>query len=574
MLKKMKCKVFIIVLALILTCTNFVNYRSHKVMAEVKGPELLITEIMPMAISGEDPFEYIELYNNTDRNIDLKGYKFLYPEIDINVSKVIPPRGIIVICTRGTTSLQSFNAFYGKSITSDKFMNLSSTRNLLDEASKQYVFLSNDDDNLITFASYGTGDFELKRSIGYKYPSNGLEMTKYALKQEPTPGEINPNQVPNINVAVTGITINTQSMNMKVGETATLRATVLPANATNKEVTWSSGNSAVADVYPGGLVYAKSEGAAIIMARTVDGGYTVYCTVFVKAPTTNIPVQDVRLNKNYENLEIGKTLKLTATIIPSNATNKQLIWSSSDTSVAVVDMNGVVYPIKVGIAVISVSTPDNLHKAYCAVNVIQVQNIAVTGVKLNKQLITINKGKYEKLTASVIPENATNKKLIWWSENSGVATVDQNGKVTGTSQGVTTIYVKTEDGGFIAACIVIVNNTTNNKGAVTGVRLNHYMLLMRKKTSENLTAIVEPSNASNKKVTWQSSNKKVAEVSKDGKVTAKSQGMAVITAKTVDGGYEARCFVIVSNSMFNGKGNKHFKYFDYLDCIKDFHDKK
>lgn len=570
MLKKMKVKVFTMVLALTLISASFVNIGSSRAMAEVKGPELLITEIMPVAVEGEDPFEYIELYNNSDRNIDLKNYKFLYPSIDITASKVIPSKGTIAICTRNTTGLESFNAFYSKSITSDKYMTLGSTKSLLDSTANQYVFLAKDDDTIVSYALYGTGDFELKKSVGYKYPEVGLEMIKYAQKQAPTPGEVNQNQVPSLTVPVTSIVIDA-SKSMKIGDISTIAAVVYPTNATNKEITWFSYDTRIAEVYPGGLVYAKAEGSTLIRATTKDGGFNRYCTITVSGAGTNVPVQDVKLNKNFENLEMGKVLKLTATIIPDNATNKQLVWASTDANIAVVDMNGIVTPKAVGVAVISASTPDNLYKAFCAINVIQPQNIAVTGVRLNKQVLIIDQGKSEKLAAAVQPENAANKRLIWQSENSGVAAVDQEGKVTGIGQGVTKINVTTAEGGFVATCVVVVNQAAISTGGVTGVRLNHYIMIMKQKSTEKLIAIIEPGNAGNKKVSWKSDKESVAVVGNDGKVTAKSPGVATITATTADGGHAAQCLVVVVDSKNKGKGNKHYDYSNYWNSLKDYY---
>ena len=170
--------------------------------------------------------------------------------------------------------------------------------------------------------------------------------------------------------------------------------------------------------------------------------------------------------------------------------------------------------------------------------------VSVTGVTLNKTSTSIQVGGTETLTATVLPEDATNQNVTWKSDKPEIATVDANGKVTGVKAGEATITVTTEDGGKTATCKVTVSETSV---AVTGVTLNKATLSLIAGASETLTATVAPADATNKKVTWKSSNAAVATVDTNGKVTAVKAGEATITVTTEDGGKTATCRVTVSD---------------------------
>lgn len=169
--------------------------------------------------------------------------------------------------------------------------------------------------------------------------------------------------------------------------------------------------------------------------------------------------------------------------------------------------------------------------------------VSVTGVSLNKTSLSLVEGGSETLTATVSPDNATNKAVSWKSSDSGVATVDGSGKVTAVKAGSATITVTTTDGGKTATCSVTVTSKTVS---VTGVKLDNDKLELKAGETAQLTATVEPSNASDKSLEWTSSDAKVATVDASGKVTAVGVGSATITVKTKDGGKTATCAVTVA----------------------------
>ena len=337
-------------------------------------------------------------------------------------------------------------------------------------------------------------------------------------------------------VAVASVTLDSTSIILEEVESHNLTATVSPSNAENKTVLWTSSNSSVASVKEG-LVTALKPGSATITVTTEDGGKTATCRVTVKERI--YPVTGVTLDRSSLELTEGDAAVLTATITPSNASNRNVIWSSSASSVASVDNAGKVTALKPGSATITVTTEDGGKTATCEVTV-NAKVYPVTGVTLDKTSATLTEGDEFVLTATVNPSNATNKTVTWSSSDKTVATVS-DGKVTALKAGKATITVTTEDGGKTATCEVTVNAKVY---PVTGVTLDKTSATLTEGDEFVLTATVNPSNATNKTVTWSSSDKTVAAVS-DGKVAALKAGRATITVTTEDGGKTATCEVIV-----------------------------
>ena len=343
-----------------------------------------------------------------------------------------------------------------------------------------------------------------------------------------------------ISVSVAGVSLDKTEIVLVEGSSEKLTATVEPTNATNKNVTWSSDHEAIATVDQNGTVTARRGGQATITVTTADGRKTATCTVRVKIQIGE-PVQSVGLNKTELALEVGKTGTLEAKVEPSDATNKNVTWSSSNPEFATV-ANGTVTAVSAGEAIITVTTEDGAKTATCKVTVNAPQTVPVTGVTLDKAELTLEKGSTGTLKATVEPQNATNNTVTWSSSNEEVATVDQHGTVTAVRAGTATITVTTEDGAKTATCKVTVN--APQTVPVTGVTLDKAELTLEKGSTGTLEAKVEPSDATNKNVTWSSSNEEVATVA-NGTVTAVSAGTATITVTTADGGKTATCKVTV-----------------------------
>ena len=234
-----------------------------------------------------------------------------------------------------------------------------------------------------------------------------------------------------------------------------------------------------------------------------------------------------------------------ATITPSNATNKKLTWTSSNTTVASVT-NGLVTGIKEGTAIISAKSENGIiAKANITVkkNQTEVSDIPVTGISLNKTSVTVNVGKSTSLVVAISPSDATNKNITWTSSNTAVATVS-NGTITGKGEGYATITAKSSNG-KTATCSVKVEKE-NIVIDVTGLTLNKTTASLKIGDSITLVPTLSPSNATNQTITWTSSNDKIATV-KNGVVTSKRSGTVTITAAS-NNGKKATCKVTISGS--------------------------
>ena len=338
-------------------------------------------------------------------------------------------------------------------------------------------------------------------------------------------------------ISVTGVTLNKSTLSIQVGGSETLTATVAPKDASNKKVTWKSSNEAVATV-ANGKVTAVKAGEATITVTTEDGGKTASCKVTVKDAV--VAVTGVTLNKSDLSLETGASETLTATVAPADATNKKVTWKSSDAAVATVDANGKVTGVKAGEATITVTTEDGGKTASCRVTVSD-KEVKVTGITLAALAIYV--GESKSITATVKPDDATNKELTWKSSDTAVATVDATGKVTGKKTGSATITATAQDGsGVSGSCTVTVLSP------VKKVTVEPANLTLGKNKSYTLKATVDVQPGTDTSVTWTSSDTTIATVDATGKVTAKDKvGTVTITATSkVDTSKTGTCTVKVS----------------------------
>ena len=181
------------------------------------------------------------------------------------------------------------------------------------------------------------------------------------------------------------------------------------------------------------------------------------------------------------------------------------------------------------------------------------EQVAVTGMTLEKKSIEVEKGKTETINAIITPENATRKAITWTSSDTNVATVT-NGVVKGISAGTAIITATTKDGNFTDTCEVTVT-----QNAVTGIRISEKLIDLGMGYKKQITATVMPDDATDKSVEWTSENPEIAAVSDNGTITGKSYGRTVVTATTTDGGYTAKCVVRVKPiDVFDATGSNEF----------------
>ncbi|MDE5877409.1 MAG: Ig-like domain-containing protein, partial [Muribaculaceae bacterium] len=202
----------------------------------------------------------------------------------------------------------------------------------------------------------------------------------------------------------------------------------------------------------------------------------------------------VTLDRESAEVEAGATLQLTATVEPEDATDKSLIWTSSDENIATVDENGLVTAVAKGEVTITVTSgSDEKISASCTLSVME-KTVPVTKVTLDRESAEVEEGATLQLTATVEPEDATDKSLIWASSDEEIATVDENGLVTAVSKGEVTITVTTSNG-LSTECTVTVKEKEAEVIPVTGISINMTEATVIEGESVSLVATVEPEDA-------------------------------------------------------------------------------
>ncbi len=338
-------------------------------------------------------------------------------------------------------------------------------------------------------------------------------------------------------IPVASVGFNKNVLELEVGETYKLNATVLPSNATDKTLIWSSSDSDVASVSDG-LITARKEGEAEITAKS--GNKQAVCTVTVKPETdVTVPVTSVTLNQSVYTLAIGASYTLIPTVLPANATDRQVKWSSSNEKTVTVSDRGVIQAIAEGTSTIKAEAGGK--SATCAVTV-EKTIVAVTEVTLDRTSLTLKVNETFTLGATVAPENATDKAVKWTTSNSGVVRVS-NGTVTAVGEG--TAKITAAAGGKSASCTVTVEKEETEIIPVESVTLNRNSLELGLNEAFTLSATVAPENATDKAVKWTTSDSGVVRVS-NGTVTSVGEGTAKITATA--GGKSASCTVTVKNA--------------------------
>ena len=254
-----------------------------------------------------------------------------------------------------------------------------------------------------------------------------------------SPGDNNQN---NTNTEVVeDIQLSTYSLNMNVGETYQVTAVVTPNND-NKDLIWVSGNPNVA-VVNNGSVKAIGKGNTVIKVSSSKINTVKMINVNVNENVVNIEKINV-LEPSIE-IYVGDKKKIEYTIEPSNANNTKLSFVTSNKDIAGFDNVGDIVGVNKGDAVVTLTSNNNISATIKVT--VKDRVVEVTGVKVNKSSVTLTVGSSETITATISPDNATNKTLTWSSSNNKVATVN-NGKITGIKEGTTTIKVTTNNGKY------------------------------------------------------------------------------------------------------------------------------
>ena len=349
-------------------------------------------------------------------------------------------------------------------------------------------------------------------------------------------------------VPVTGITVTGEGGATTITRdngTLALTATVTPANATNKSVTWSIINgTGQATISSTGVVTAVANGTVTARATANDGS-GVYGQLVITISGQVIPVAGITVTGEGGATTITEdngTLALTATVTPANATNKSVTWSiTNGTGQATISSTGLVTAVADGTVTARATANDGSGVSGQLVITISGQTIPVTGITVTgaggSSVISSDGGQLQ-LTATVTPSNATNNTVTWSIINgTGQATISSNGVVTAVSNGTVTARATANDGSGVYGQLVIT--ISDQVIPVTGITVSGASgatTITQDNGTLALTATVTPANATNKSVTWSIINGTgQATINSSGLVTAVADGTVTARATANDG---------------------------------------
>lgn len=333
--------------------------------------------------------------------------------------------------------------------------------------------------------------------------------------------------------AVNSIRLNETKRLLYKDSTLTLEADVLPQDASETTIEWESSDPEVVAVSAKGQLTGKECGAATIIAKATDGSEIMaICEVKVIQRVTGAEMSESKavllLNSKDDS---ASRIQLVSTAQPENVYVKSFTWTSSDESIATVDENGNVQAQAPGTVTITATSDDEPAKnkeAQTATCKVEVRK-AASRVELDETKLTMNKGKKTTLTATVLPEDATEKDVEWVSSNPDVITITTKGQMTAKACGNSTITAKATDGSEVyATCEVnVIQMVTSLKTPTSKVGVS-------KGETYQLEVTTSPQDATAAQLKWISSNTDVATV-ENGEITAKMVGITTITASTTDG---------------------------------------
>ncbi len=262
-------------------------------------------------------------------------------------------------------------------------------------------------------------------------------------------------------------------------------------------------------------------------------------------------VENIQLTEKEISILLNKNKKIEIETLPESVNKEDLVWSSSNDKIVTVDENGNVKALQSGTVTITVKTKDGTYSATCKVKVV-VEEVSVTGVSIQGSN-TVVQGNTITLKVVVTPDDATNQKVTWSSSDKKIATVDGNGKVKALQPGTVTITVTTDDGKKTATKKITVQERkttteTNQKIPVVSVSISGGNRTIKVGDTLNLKAVIKPSNATNQKVVWSSSNPARVSVDANGKIKGLKAGTSRITVTTEDGRKIASIIVTVESS--------------------------
>lgn len=331
------------------------------------------------------------------------------------------------------------------------------------------------------------------------------------------------------------IVFDVNSIVLKDGIKYTIDYSIEPKDA-NVKLIWESSDTKVATVEDG-IIKTLAPGTTTITAKKANKEAIVYVTVVKGDSSTPDVIDDgkeikavsINMNQTELNMKVSQDYKLTAEVLPSNTTNKAVTYKSTNTEVATVDATGKVVAVAKGTATITATTANGIV-AEVKVTVDEEKAKEIESITLSIKNVSLSPGNTIQLVETYSPSDAVVEKITWTSSDNNVATVE-DGLVTAMRNGTATITVSS-DSGVKATCNITVNSSVVT---VTTVNINPSSVSIRVNGTTQLSAEFYPPYASNKTLTWRSSNKSIATVDGNGLVTGKKAGQATIFATSSNG---------------------------------------
>ena len=340
---------------------------------------------------------------------------------------------------------------------------------------------------------------------------------------------------------ISSIKSSINSSNLSIGGEQLVNININPKDAP-QAISWISLDNNIAKVSNKGIITGISNGNTYIIATLVDGTNKI---IDVNVSEEIVPIEKFYITDESFDIDIGESRRINTKIKPSKATNQKINWSSSDDKIATVDETGTILGISKGEVTITAITEDGEYTSKIIITVNEQKMVVnVTDFDISTSKVSVNVGESSSVKSIVLPENATNKKLIWKSANEKIATVN-NGMIYGKSEGTTMISVTADKTNITKSILVIVNAVP-----LKSIKLNEENVEIGAESQVQLIVSYNPKNATYKSIKWSSSNPKIAVVNNKGLVTTLHKGSTIITAKASNG-LTAKCKITVTNEIIH-----------------------
>lgn len=331
-------------------------------------------------------------------------------------------------------------------------------------------------------------------------------------------------------ISVEQITINSQNINLLIGQTYKIESSILPDNSTNKSITYTTSNEKVVSVGESGIVKANAIGDAIVTLTASNG---IQNSIMFGVTSTIVDISSIKIFPSEAELVLGQNLTLNLLYTPSNVTNKSNVtWSSSNSNVVEVN-EGVITAKNIGNAVITASINGKKSTTNIIVNSLNSTNniIPVKSINLTKSEISLTVNKTSQIQYDILPSDATNKKVSFESSNTNVFTVSNTGLIKGVGQGLGILTACSNNG----ICEKVSIKVTSNTILPESIYLNIEEVTLKIGDSKQLRATLIPLNTTSSNLIWVTGSSAVASVSNTGLITAKSYGTTTVSAITTNG---------------------------------------